>query len=553
MKSARRTHLGLSMKTDVCRWLSVLALSACAACFNTTPPDAVCTSDDFCPPTQHCDVAFGYCADGAPDGGSGGGSAGGSAGGSGGGSAGGSAGGSGGGSAGGFTLGGTISGSTGGTMILRSPDEPDLSVLPQVSSSGASFVFQNTLSNGSVYDVTVVAQPSSANSCTVSHGSGVVNGANVTSVVVNCVPATWQAVAAGLGHSLALRTDGTLWAWGDNSNGQLGNGTVTQQSTPVQIGSGYVAISAGYYHSAALQSDGTLVAWGSNSNGQLGMVASNGNPAGDSHVPVAVDSSTTWSSISAGAYHTLAAKSDGSAYGWGKNVNGQVGSGTTAQVNTPDLIGTGFVSIAAGLDHSAAMRGSGAVYTWGNGAEGELGDDGDGGSVAQPQVIAGLSSDGGSSASTDGGTATITAGACHSLAVEPDGSLWSWGCNSDGQLGDGTYDDSFIPLEIGAGYLAVAPGPAAAHSMALTAAGVLYGWGNNSKGQLGLGSSCALCAATSINTPALVGSGYAAVAVGGLHTLAIKSDGTLWAWGYNGSGQLGTSSSSDSSAPVQIH
>jgi len=183
-------------------------------------------------------------------------------------------------------------------------------------------------------------------------GNGTTNNSSTPLQVPNLSQVV--ALAAGYGHSLALRSDGTVWAWGDNSYGQLGNGTTTNSSTPVQVSglSGIVAISAGGYHSLALRSDGTVWAWGENSFGQLG----NGT-ATDSYTPVHVSSSSGIVAISAGGSHSLAVRSDGTVWAWGNNFAGELGNGTFTDSSTPVQVSglSGVTAIAGGGYHSLAL------------------------------------------------------------------------------------------------------------------------------------------------------------------------------------------------------
>jgi alpha-tubulin suppressor-like RCC1 family protein len=176
-------------------------------------------------------------------------------------------------------------------------------------------------------------------------------------------------------HTLYRKSDGTVWAWGLNNKSQLGDGTTTNSSTPVQsapaILTGITAVAAGNEHSLALKSDGTVWGWGSNSNGQLG----NGATAGSQTTPVQVSGLTNVTAIAAGVNFSLALKSDGSVWAWGYNGSGQLGDGTTTDRLTPVYVNmVAQVAIAAGFDHSVAMTSTGTVWTWGNNSNGQLGN-----------------------------------------------------------------------------------------------------------------------------------------------------------------------------------
>ena len=183
------------------------------------------------------------------------------------------------------------------------------------------------------------------------------------------------AVAAGFQHSLAVKANGTVWGWGSNMSGQLGNGTWTHSSTPVQVSNltGVVAVAAGYHHSLALKNDGTVWAWGSNMQSQLG----NPNFVGRHNTPVPVSNLTDVVAVAAGPYHNLALKADGMVWAWGNNQSGQMGNaGQGSRYYTPvkAFYLTDVVAVDAGYAHSMAVKGDGTVWTWGDNRFGQLGD-----------------------------------------------------------------------------------------------------------------------------------------------------------------------------------
>jgi len=172
-----------------------------------------------------------------------------------------------------------------------------------------------------------------------------------------------------------LKKDGTLWAWGMNSQGQVGNGTYEDQTSPVQIGidMDWTSIASGDCHTVALKKDGTLWAWGDNSDGQLGDGTKNRKNS-----PVKIGTDTNWASIAAGYCFTLALKSDGTLWAWGRNESGELGDGTTEGKTSPSKIGTDkdWLLIAAGStrSHSLALKKDGSLWVWGNNESGQLGD-----------------------------------------------------------------------------------------------------------------------------------------------------------------------------------
>lgn len=350
------------------------------------------------------------------------------------------------------------------------------------------------------------------------------------------VPIYYMAIASGGFHSLALEPDGTLWTWGSNTYGQLGDGTTMAKNRPVRIGSDYVAISAGAAYSLALKKDSTLWAWGSNSYGELG----DGTFINKS-TPVLIGSDFT--RIATGGMgpfgfssHSLALKSDGTLWAWGSNIVGQLGDGTGVDKSVPVLIGTGYAAIDAGSAFSIALKKNGSLWHWGW--------HGNGTDYLTPVQI-GL------------GYSAIAAGLEHFLVIKSDSTAWAWGLNNRGQLGDGSNLDKYNLVPIDFGYAAVSAGGIGffnsfyggypdCHSLALTINGTLKAWGANFYGQLGDGSN------GDRNTPVQIGSGYAAISAGGKHSLALKTDGTLWAWGDNYAGQLGDGTNEKKNTPVQI-
>lgn len=331
-----------------------------------------------------------------------------------------------------------------------------------------------------------------------------------------------SAVEAGGNHTVMLKTDGTVWTWGKNSYGQLGNGTLANSSRPVQVAglAGMTAVAAGASHTVALKYDGTVWAWGLNESGQLG----DGTVTARA-VPVQVQGISDVTAIAAGSYFTLALKSDGTAWGWGANSSGQLGDGSTTARLTPVRVGdlTGVSAMAAGYLHALALKTDGTVWAWGFNQFGQLGDATTISKTVPVQagVVAAVA---------------IAAGSNHSLALQADGTLFGWGLNGYGQLGDGTTSDSAIPVEVTTlqGVTAIAAG--SNHSLALLADRSVRLWGDNFYGQLGNGSGL------NESTPQLLSdfSDVATIAAGGENSLVVKSDGSLWAAGDNDSGQLGS-------------
>ena len=331
-------------------------------------------------------------------------------------------------------------------------------------------------------------------------------------------------ISAGGGHSLFLKSGGSVWASGDNGSGGLGDGTTANQSTPVQVMSGVAAISAGGYqyvsHSLFLMTDGTVWASGSNAYGQLG-----DGTTTDRSTPVQVMSGVV--AISAGKSHSLFLKSDGSAWASGRN-NGALGDGTTGNRHTPVQVLSGVAAISAGGSHSLFLKTDGSVWATGLNTYGELGAFMGSQRVTPAQVMSGV--------------AAISAGGSHSLFLKIDGSVWATGASDIGQLGDGgAGSQRYTPVQVMSEVAAISAG--AWHSLFLKTDGSVWATGANSYGQLGDGTT------TDRSMPAQVMSEVAAISAGMGHTLFLKSDGSAWATGLNLFGQLGDGTTTNRSTP----
>ena len=341
-------------------------------------------------------------------------------------------------------------------------------------------------------------------------------------------------VVAGTDHVLALRSDGTVWAWGINNSGQLGDGSFTTRLSPVQVVGLFnvVALAAGYFHSVALTADGSVWAWGENSDGQLGDVTYVARPT-----PVRV--LTNVRDISAGFIHTLAVGLDGSVWTWGSNFNYQLGDGTRTTRNFPASVpGLGnVVTVSATLYSSLALKADGTVWGWGNNYFGELGI-GNNFQQPLPAPVAGLS----------GFVVGLVTGDYHTLAVTSDGSVWAWGLNGSGQLGDGTRTDRYFPVRVSQLSNVFAIDGGASHSAAVLQDGSVWAWGSNEAGELGFGVADNRTTPVAITTLTNV----TAVAAGSEHSVALRDDGSVWTWGLNSFGQLGDGTPTSRSAPVQV-
>ena len=364
----------------------------------------------------------------------------------------------------------------------------------------------------------------------------------------------WVAVVAASYNTLALKRDGTLWSWGLNDYGQLGRGTadVAAGPNPLQVGHrhDWTAVSAGYGDSFALRANGTLWAWGNNQDfgGNLGLglggrVTVYGiTIPSDRWSPTKVGHADGWAGVYAGFQHAVATKMDGSLWGWGANFYGALGpQGSTSLDAVPTEVsgGTDWVTAAAGGDFSLAIREDGSLWAAGLNMYGNLGL----GDTADRHRMTQV-----------GGTrdwATVSAGLGYALALRKDGSLWAWGGNNFGQLGVGDTTQRRSPTQVGSETDWAAASCLGHHSLALKRDGTLWAWGENGFGQLGVGDTADKHSPTQVGTS----SDWAAISPGAAasyHSLALRRDGTLWAWGLNRYGQLGLGDTADRHAPARV-
>jgi alpha-tubulin suppressor-like RCC1 family protein len=306
------------------------------------------------------------------------------------------------------------------------------------------------------------------------------------------IPALTNApiLAAGAAHGIAIDAGGQVKAWGRNGYGQLGDDTTTNRAAPMPVltlGPGSVSsVAAGQEHSLALRTDGTVVAWGQNSSGQLG----DGSTTPMSKVPVPVSVAdgeplTDVATIDAGTMQSLAVKADGTVVGWGNNEYGQVGNGTTTTPQTRPVTVevdagvplSGVSRVAGGSWHSLALKTDGTVWSWGSNGWGQLGIDSPWYSTRAVRVP-GLT-----------GVVAIAAGGLSSLALRSDGTIWAWGANDYGQLGTGTGTSSSSPVLVANVRSGIAIGAGQGHGLAVTLDGVVWAWGAGGAGQIGDGTT----------------------------------------------------------------
>lgn len=347
----------------------------------------------------------------------------------------------------------------------------------------------------------------------------------------------WKTAAAGYSHTVGVRTDGTLWIWGANDQGQLGNSTPASVNIPTKMGtaSDWKTVAAGWAHTVALKTDGSLWAWGYGGLGQIG----NGSFTTNFNAPQQIGTLKNWQTIVAGHGHTVALKTDGTLWAWGNNFSGQLGNGSTLDKNIPTQVGTdnNWQNVAAGMLHTVALKKDGTLWTWGKNTLGALGD----GTTTNSRVPKQI------------GTATnwktIAAGSDHTIAIKTDGSLWIWGDNTYGALGDGTTITKNVPTQIGTSTDWKTVNGGVKYTIAVKTDGSLWAWGYNADGEFGNG--------TKINSliPVQIGTekNWQMIDGGSIHTIAMKTDESLWVWGGNSLGQLGDGTSTDKNIPTLLN
>ena len=368
---------------------------------------------------------------------------------------------------------------------------------------------------------------------------------------------TQTIISASGRASFVIHSDGSLWAWGGNSWGQLGDGTTENRHEPVKIMGDVVSVSANGASTMAITSDGGLWAWGGSqidksthvptkimddvvsvsSSGAMA-ITSNGDLWRIS-ITDPLDSEKIMENVayaSAGLHHAVAVKTDGSLWTWGtttwtnSNSFGQLGDGTAIDRQYPVKIMEDVIAVSAGMNHSMAVRSDGSLWAWGQNSLGELGD----GTVMDRHSPVKIKDD----------VVSVSVGESHTMAIRSDGSLWAWGDNWHGQLGDGTSANSGTLISI-----------IDANTNPRPLVRVPYRIGTL-RDQSDHGTIVDRLAPIKImeDVVAVSASGFLlSLGEGAAHTLAVRTDGTLWAWGSNSSGQLGDGTTESRLYPIMIH
>jgi alpha-tubulin suppressor-like RCC1 family protein len=386
-------------------------------------------------------------------------------------------------------------------------------------------------------------------------------GARPGEVSTAGAPAKVISIWGGARHGIALKSDGTVWDWGINFAGKLGDGTVSvcngftnctnERHTPIEVHGpndvGYLdsitAVMGGELHNFALKSDGTVWSWGSNMFGQLG-----DGTYTDRATPVQVTGLVSVTALGGRGYHSLAIGSGGSVWTWGWNRSGELGVSTaiTESAVPTQVIGlSGVLTVTGGYDFSLALMPDHTLRAWGDDSDGELGD-GTKTNTSVPVAVQGLTN-----------VAQVSAGWKHVVALKSDGTVWTWGQNVNGELGNGVTSTVGIsvPIQVGglSGIIAVSGGDC--HTTALKADGTVWAWGcnnphTNGVGNYELGDETAIERYTPVQVHGLTN--VVAIAARDYHNYAIEADGSVWAWGFNANGQLGDNTTTDRDLAVRV-
>lgn len=378
-------------------------------------------------------------------------------------------------------------------------------------------------------------------------------------------PGGWTKVSAGRDNGIALNENETIWAWGCNYEGQVGNGEQGSNgdpnqddiekhqldvSSPTQVGSNpdWKTISSGNHISFGIMNNGMLLAWG---DGFLG------NGSNEALTPTRIGADTDWDAVEASiiTQFACALKLNGTLWVWGSNAHGQIGIGQIGnQIRTPTLVNNDadWDMVATGGSHVVALKNNGTLWTWGCNQYGQLGNGTNGTRVVTNNVPEYLDDNHVNSPrqiGIDSNWVFVATKGNFTMAIKRDGSLWAWGGNEYGQLGLGTVSEVVnIPTRVGtdADWESVAPG--ANHTVAIKRNGTLWSWGSNGNGQLGTGTALSRSAPGQIGTDAA----WSSASSGEFFSIAIKDDGTLWTWGRNNYYQLGNGTKTNSNVPGQL-
>jgi len=364
-------------------------------------------------------------------------------------------------------------------------------------------------------------------------GNGLTENANIPTLIDE--GSSWEKISLGTDHSCGIKNNSNLWCWGDNTHSQLGDGTTAASSIPKQIGaaSNWSEISLGDQFSCAIDADSSLWCWGSNDRNQVG----DGDTT-DVSIPTAISDDSDWNSISSGDAHSCAIKTDSSLWCWGDSLYGQVAQNIDAKTPTREPSESSWLTVAANGSHSCAVKNDHSLWCWGFNSQGQLGNSTTTSQSSPAPVVA------------DSNWIDLSLGLDHSCAIRDNGSLWCWGNNIQSQLGDGSSTNSITPKQIGeeSNWSNISLGnqfSCGIQTDTTTTSQTLWCWGKNDLSQLGHSP-------VDNKTPSQidVAIDWTAVSAGDNHACAINSSNqSLFCWGDNRYGQLGLNNTSHAAVP----
>ncbi|HKP50147.1 MAG TPA: hypothetical protein VJU17_09055 [Gemmatimonadales bacterium] len=438
----------------------------------------------------------------------------------------------------------------GGTATLSVTPGPSSETVAVTVSTPACVSVSNksVQKNQTKFTVTATA----AGSCTLTVSDGSSNVAVPVTVPGSSLVA--GTLAAGVFHTCGLTANGAAYCWGFNGAGQLGNattaGSTTANPTPEAVvgGIAFASLTAGFQHTCGLTSAGVAYCWGDNTYGQLGNSANVGVQFQENPTPLLVDGNLTFTVLEAGVDHTCGLTAQGVMYCWGNNRLGQLGTATNNLTTTPNQTPTAvpggltFIGIAGGTLHTCGIATGGSVYCWGENTKGQLGNSTDIGQENVPHPTPVL---------VQGLPALVSldAGGYHNCGLTSAGAAWCWGDNFVGHLSGTTDPVSATPVAVSGGLVFTSIDVGGGQSCGLTSAGTMYCWGGNLLGQLGTSTNFGT------NNPnyspiAVSGLTFATIAANSAHTCGVTAAGQAWCWGFNRYGQLGNTTNNDTDTGV---